>query len=60
LNPWDEGAWHHLNSVGMRNRVCLDLEELHQEFHLVVGRLRKKLHLIRSSVAQAGLKLENT
>src|SRR5262249_43098069 len=28
--------------------VCLDLEELHQEFHLAVGRLRQKPHLIQS------------
>ena len=38
LNPWDEGGWHHLKHVEMRNLVCLDLEELHQEFHLAVGR----------------------
>jgi transposase len=60
LNPWDEGGWHHLKNVEMRNLVCLDLEELHQEFHLAVGRLRQKPHLIRSFFAQAGLKLEKT
>jgi transposase len=30
-NPWDEGGWHHLKDVEMRNLVCRDLEELHQE-----------------------------
>jgi transposase len=60
LNPWDEGGWHHLKNVEMRNLVCLDLEELHQEFHLAVGRLRQKPHLVRSFFAQAGLKLEKT
>jgi transposase len=30
LNPWDEGGWHHLKDVEMANRVCRDLEELHQ------------------------------
>jgi hypothetical protein len=25
LNPWDEGAWHHLKNVEMRNLVCRDL-----------------------------------
>jgi len=60
LNPWDEGGWHHLKQVEMRNLVCLDLEELHQEFHLAVGRLRQKAHLVQSFFAQAGLKLEKT
>lgn len=57
LNPWDEGGWQHLKHVEMRNLVCMDLEELHQEFHLAVGRLRQKPHLIQSFFAQAGLKL---
>jgi transposase len=60
LNPWDEGGWHHLKNVEMRNLVCLDLEELHQEFHLAVGRLRQKPHLIQSFFAQAGLKIQKT
>ena len=58
LNPWDEGAWHHLKNVEMRNLVCRDLEELHQEFHLALGRLRQKPHLVQSFFAQAGLKRE--
>jgi hypothetical protein len=29
--------------------VCRDLEELHQEFYLAVGRLRQKPHLVRSA-----------
>lgn len=57
LNPWDEGGWHHLKTVSMPNLVCLDLEELHQEFHLAVARLRQKTHLVQSFFAQAGLKL---
>ncbi len=57
LNPWDEGGWQHLKHVELRNRVCLDLEELHQEFHLAIARLRQKSHLVRSFFAQAGLKL---
>ena len=58
LNPWDEGGWHHLKDVEMRNLVCRDLEELHQEFHFAVGRLRQKPHLVRSFFAQAGLKIQ--
>jgi transposase len=60
LNPWDEGGWHHLKNVEMRNLVCLDLEELHEQFHLAVGRLRQKPHLVRSFFAQAGLKIQKT
>jgi transposase len=55
LNPWDEGGWHHLKNVEMRNLVCRDLEELHQEFYLAVSRLRQKHHLVRAFFAQAGL-----
>ena len=58
LNPWDEGGWHHLKDVEMRNLVCRDLEELLQEFHLAVGRFRQKPELIRACFAQAGLKDE--
>jgi transposase len=60
LNPWDEGGWHHLKHVEMRNLVCRDLEELHEQFHLAVGRLRHKPHLIQSFFAQAGLTLDKT
>jgi transposase len=58
LNPWDEGGWHHLKNVEMRNLVCRDLEELHQEFHLAVGRLRQKPQLVQACFAQAGLKIQ--
>jgi transposase len=55
LNPWDEGGWHHLKNVEMRNLVCRDLDELHQELDLAVGRLRQKADLVQSFFAQAGL-----
>jgi transposase len=58
LNPWDEGGWQHLKHVEMRNLVCRDLEELHEQFHLAIGRLRRKPHLVTSFYAQAGLKLQ--
>jgi transposase len=59
LNPWDEGGWHHLKDVEMSNLVCRDLEELLQEFHLAVGRLRQKPEMIGAFFSQAGLKLES-
>lgn len=60
LNPWDEGGWHHLKYVEMRNLVCRDLEELHEQFHLAVARLRQKPRLARAFFAQAGLPLGRT
>jgi transposase len=57
LNPWDEGGWHHLKDVEMRNQACRDLEELHEQFHLAVGLLRQRPGLVRSFFAQAGLAL---
>lgn len=57
LNPWDEGGWRHLKHVEMRNLVCGDLEELHQEFHLAVGRMQQEPELVRSFFAQAGLSI---
>jgi transposase len=56
LNPV-EWAWRHLKQVELRNLVCLDLEELHGEFHLAIGRLRQKRHLVPSFFAGAGLEL---
>jgi transposase len=57
LNPWDEGGWNHLKNVEMRNLICKDLEELHEELHLAVNRLRHKAWLIPAFFRQAGLKL---
>ena len=60
LNPWDEGGWNHLKNVEMRNLACKDLEELHEQFHLAVDRLRRKPHLVQAFFAQAGLALGKT
>jgi transposase len=57
LNPWDEGGWHRLKNVEMRNLACRDVEELHEQFHLAVARLRRKPKLVQSFFAQAGLNL---
>jgi transposase len=56
LNPV-EWVWGHLKRVEMRNLVCLDLEGLHEEFHLAVGRVRRKPRLIPAFFAGAGLVL---
>lgn len=57
LNPWDEGGWNHIKHVEMRNLICKDLEQLHEEFHLAVHRLRQKAWLVHSFFKQAGLML---
>jgi transposase len=55
LNP-DEGVWQHLKHVELRNKACLDIEELHFELHLAIARLRQKAGLIRAFFNEAGLK----
>src|SRR5262249_40203531 len=57
LNP-DEGVWHHLKNVEMRNRCCLNLMHLRTELRLAIKRWRRKPHLITACFAQAGLLLE--
>jgi transposase len=54
LNPV-EWPWRHLKSVQMANRTCLDLERLHEELHLALGRVREKRRLIPSFFEGAGL-----
>jgi transposase len=60
LNPWDEGGWHHLKNVEMRNLVTHDLEELHEQFHLALDRLQHKPRMVQAFFAQAGLSLTKT
>jgi hypothetical protein len=55
LNPWDEGGWHPLKNGEIRKRACRDVEEVHEEFHPAVGRLRQKPQMVQSFFAQAGL-----
>jgi transposase len=47
LNPV-EWLWRHLKEVELRNLTCLDLEQLHLEFHLALGRIRQKPRLMQS------------
>ena len=57
LNPWDAGGWNHLKHVELRNITCLDLDALHLELHLAIGRLRQKPQLTPSFFKAAGLEL---
>jgi len=54
LNP-DEGVWQHLKKVELRNLCCRDLNHLHSELALAIGRLRQKPNIIQSFFAHAKL-----
>lgn len=54
LNPV-EWLWKHLKRDELGNVSCLDLEQLHMEIHLALGRVRKRRALIRSFFEGAGL-----
>jgi transposase len=53
LNP-DEGIWHYLKHVELRNLCCADLAELRLELGLAVKRLRHKRHVLRGCIAECG------
>jgi transposase len=57
LNPV-EWLWNHLKQGELRNLTCLDLEQLHMELHLALGRVRQRLSLVRSFFEGAGLELQ--
>ena len=54
LNPV-EWLWGHSKGIELRNIVCLDLEELHMEFHLALERVRRKPFLVPLFFAGARL-----
>jgi transposase len=56
LNP-AEWLWSHLKEAELHNLACLDLEQLHTEFHLALGRVRNTPALVRSFFEAAGLSL---
>jgi len=58
LNP-DEGVWHQLKNVEMRNLCCRNLTHLRSELGLAIRRVRRKPHLITACFTGAGLSLEN-
>jgi transposase len=54
LNPV-EWLWKHLKQDELGNVSCLDLEQLHMEIHLALGRVPRRRALIRSFFEGAGL-----
>jgi transposase len=59
LNPV-EWLWKQLKYVELPNKACMDLEELHLEFHLAIGRVRQRPALIDSFFEGAGLPIIKT
>ena len=43
-----EWLWRHLKEVELANLSCLDLDQLHLELHLALGRVRQKPSLVQS------------
>jgi len=56
LNPV-EWLWQHVKDVELSNLTCLDLEQLHMELHLALGRTRQRSELLHSFFEAAGLNL---
>jgi len=53
LNP-DEGVWHYLKHVELRNVVCHDRSELRQQLHRAVDRVRRKVGVLFGCLRQPG------
>lgn len=54
LNP-DEGVWHYLKGVELKNLTCQHLPQLHTELRKAKERLRHKQNVIRACFARPGL-----
>jgi transposase len=53
LNP-DEGIWHYLKQVELKNVCCQNMPHLKQELVAAAQRLRQKPAIIQACFAQAG------
>lgn len=54
LNP-DEGIWHYLKNVELRNVVCETIQELRSELRRAIARLRHKRAVIQACIVHARL-----
>jgi transposase len=54
LNP-DEGTWHYLKNVELKNVCCHSLDELRDELRKAIARLRHKPDIIQGFVRQVHL-----
>jgi transposase len=55
LNPV-EWLWQNLKQVQLANKPLLDLEDLHEAFHLAIARIRRRPSLMKSFFKAAGLR----
>ena len=53
LNP-DEGIWHYLKHVEMKNLCCADMTELTEQLHAATKRLQDKPEIIQACFRQVG------
>lgn len=53
LNP-DEGIWHYLKHVELKNVCCDDMADLRQNLTAATGKLRQKPEIIKACFAQVG------
>jgi transposase len=53
----DEGIWHYLKHVELKNVCCHDLAELRSELRLATARLRHKRDVIQACIKHSGLHL---
>ncbi len=53
LNP-AEGVWNLLKRGQLKNRCCMDLDELRWELGLAIRRLRRRRQALRGCVTQCG------
>jgi transposase len=54
LDP-EEGIWHYLKYVELRNLCCADLAETRRALRAATQRLRQKPRIMRACIAHAGL-----
>jgi transposase len=54
LNP-DEGTWHYLKNVELKNVCCHSLDELRDELRKAIARLRHKTDIVQGFIRQVHL-----
>ena len=53
LNP-DEGIWHYLKHVELKNLCCEDLPDLRQSLTAATDKVRRKPEIVKACFAQVG------
>ena len=53
MNP-DEGIWHYLKHVELKNVCCDDLADLRQKLTTAPDKVRQKPEIVKACFAQVG------